>query len=728
MRDSEDIPMDIKELMIKAKQLLQHTFFQILLFVILAFISYGVMFSNVKPEKIEVELLQVSDKTIRSPKTVEDVEKTEEEQQEAVKQVTDVYVLKKEYAQNRVDLISSIFDNVKEVKKERKELTEEEKAALTNEDRAKILAKEVSSLKKKLTDEINKNISDEVYEELLQASENELQIAEDITLTAINKIMSNKIPNDEVENAKMLVEEELKFASMNSDMKKAAIDLARFAVTANYFYDKAKTVEQQEKAKEGVEPVKILQGQILVEKGHLVDQDVYRNLKLSGLLSNEMSLLPFIGLAIIIVIVFSFMFYFYRIFEKKNSQRNNHILIFSIVFLIAITIFKTVSLISNMETGDLSFFVPAAMGTMLLKILLDNRYAIAFTLIMSIFGAIIFNENMTTNFNLSVALYILISGLASLLVLSTKNFRTKLLQAGILLSVLHILIILSLVFIQDLQLTRFDYGFYLVAAFTSGLSSSILAIGLLPFFEAGFGILSTFRLIELSNPNHPLLRKILTDAPGTYHHSVMVANLAEASCEAIGANGLLARVGCYYHDLGKTKRPQFFIENQMNIENPHDKLSPATSRDIIIAHVSDGVKILKKHKMPREIIDIAEQHHGTTLLKFFYYKVKEAGEEVEENDYRYPGPKAQTKESAIIGIADSVEAAVRSMNQPTREKIETLVSSIVHDRINDEQLSECDITFRELKIVEKTLCETLNGIFHSRIEYPELKNEDKKVN
>ena len=278
-------------------------------------------------------------------------------------------------------------------------------------------------------------------------------------------------------------------------------------------------------------------------------------------------------------------------------------------------------------------------------------------------------------------------------------------------------------YIQDIELSRIEYSVYLLAAFISALSSSVLTIGILPFFEAGFGIISAIKLIELSNPNHPLLKRILTDAPGTYHHSVMVANLAETACEAIGANGLLARVGCYYHDIGKTKRPQFFIENQMNIDNPHDRLKPSVSRDIIVAHVSDGAKILKKHKLPKEIVDIAEQHHGTTLLKFFYYKAKEENEEVKEKDYRYPGPKAQTKESAVIGIADSVEAAVRSMKHPTKEKIEALVKAIIHDRIKDNQFSECDITFQELEKVEKSLCQTLNGIFHSRIEYPDEKNE-----
>ena len=234
------------------------------------------------------------------------------------------------------------------------------------------------------------------------------------------------------------------------------------------------------------------------------------------------------------------------------------------------------------------------------------------------------------------------------------------------------------------------------------------------------------RLIELSNPNHPLLKKILTEAPGTYHHSIMVANLAESACEAIGANGLLARVGCYYHDIGKTIRPKFFIENQMNIENPHDRLPPEASKNIIMSHVTDGAELLRKHRLPKEIVDIAEQHHGTTLLKYFYYKVKQSGEDVTEDEYRYPGPKAQTKESAIVGIADSVEAAVRSLSQPTPEQIEELVRKIISDRLQDNQFNECDLTFKELEKVTNSLCESLKGIFHSRIEYPEMTEQKVK--
>jgi putative nucleotidyltransferase with HDIG domain len=235
------------------------------------------------------------------------------------------------------------------------------------------------------------------------------------------------------------------------------------------------------------------------------------------------------------------------------------------------------------------------------------------------------------------------------------------------------------------------------------------------------------KLVELSNPNHPLLRKLLTETPGTYHHSLMVGNLSEAAAEAVGANGLLCRVGSFYHDVGKTKRPLYFIENQNGGDNPHDKLEPKVSASIIVAHARDGGEMLKAHKLPKPIRDIAEQHHGTTFLKYFYYKtVKQAKEQgtantYTEDDFRYPGPKAQSKEAAIVGIADCVEAAVRSLNHPTVEQIESIIGKIIKDRLDDHQFNECDLTLRELDQIAESLRETVIGMFHSRIEYPDEK-------
>lgn len=712
--------------------LLNIKIFRVLLFLLIGIVMYAAMYSNIKPEKLNLELFSVAEQTIRSPITIEDKESTEESRKDALEQVKDVYTQKKEYAQNRVDLVSSIFDSVFEVNDEaEEEIKQKQKETLENNEEASPVKEEptidekLATLKTKLTESETKSLSDQVFIALLQAEKDELTVAEDLTVTAVNNVMKNNIPADEVEISKKRVEEELKYTSLSSSLKDAVIEMGRYAVVQNEFYDPEATEDLRQQAMDGVEPVRILEGQILVDEGQLISRDIFKKLQLVGLLESENSYMPFIGLAMLVSIILFALYYIFNEMENADKKQR-YLLIFSIIFITSILLMKLISIFEEFEYSEVGYIFPAAMGAMLIKILINERLALFQMVVLSITGTIIFNEGITGTLNVTVGIYILTSGLAAILFLQKQNQRSKILQAGLFVSVVNLIIIISMIFIRNSQYSGLEYGFYLVAAFLSGITSAVLTIGLLPFFEAGFGILSTLRMIELSNPNHPLLRKILTEAPGTYHHSVMVANLSEAACEAIGANGLLARVGCYYHDIGKTKRPQFFIENQINMDNPHDKLPALTSKNIIIAHATDGADMLRKHRMPKEIIDIAEQHHGTTLLKFFYHKAKQNGNEVKEEDFRYPGPKPQTKESAVIGIADSVEAAVRSLAHPTHEQIETLVRNIIADRLQDGQLSECHITLKELDTVAYTLCETLKGIFHSRIEYPEMNKQKVK--
>jgi cyclic-di-AMP phosphodiesterase PgpH len=712
----------IQYYLIQIKKLLDYTFFRVLFFVVLGVILFISMYGNVKPEKLDISLLTVAEKTIRSPATVEDKISTEKKRQEALDQVQDVYALKKEYSSNQVDLITSIFDSASEVNGEIAKAAKNQN--VVDDDPIDVIVptieEEVTMLKAKLTDRVIKDLSERVFTALVQASNDELSIAKDLTVTAINNVMNRRISADDVENAKKRLEEELKFTTLNGDLKNAAIELGRYAVIQNEFYDPEATEELRKQAAESVEPVRILQGQIIIEEGKLVRQEEFRQLELVGLLDNKQSFKPFIGLIILLTIILtSVYFYFYQL-KEQQEKRQTHLLMFGIVFILTFFILKIISMLQIFNYSGIGYLFPAAMGGMLIKILIDEKLAILSSIIFAIFGSVLFNEGVSGTLNFSVGIYILFSSLSGVLFLTDQNQRSKILQAGSFTAAVNLLTIWALMFLPNGQFSGLEYGYYILTAIFSGIGSAVLTMGLLPLLETSFGILSTMKLIELSNPNHPLLRKILMEAPGTYHHSVMVANLADAACEAIGANGLLARVGCYYHDIGKTKRPNFFIENQMHLENPHDRLPPDKSANIIISHVSDGSAILKKHNMPKEIIHIAEQHHGTTLLKFFYHKALQGGEEVTEEEYRYPGPKAQTKESAIIGIADSVEAAVRSLSQPTPETIESLVKKIVGERLQDGQLNECDLTLKELETASHSFCETLKGIFHSRIEYPEM--------
>ncbi|MBI2123569.1 MAG: HDIG domain-containing protein, partial [Armatimonadetes bacterium] len=245
----------------------------------------------------------------------------------------------------------------------------------------------------------------------------------------------------------------------------------------------------------------------------------------------------------------------------------------------------------------------------------------------------------------------------------------------------------------------------------------------LPYLEQLFGLVTPIKLLELSNPSQPLLRRLQIEAPGTYHHSIMVANLAEAGAEAIGADSLMVRVGAYYHDIGKIRRPVFFIENQIGVDNPHDKMSPSLSALTVQSHVRDGLEYAKEHGLPKTVASFIPQHHGTSLITYFYHQAKERGESADESTFRYEGPRPQTREAAIVMLADAAEGAVRSMGRPTPDRIEQVVRRIIRERLEDGQLDECDLTFRELDVIVSVFVRLLASMFHPRIEYPDLERD-----
>ncbi|MGG2064363.1 HD family phosphohydrolase [Bacillus sp. S14(2024)] len=689
-------------------------------YVLVGAVLFFALMNNVKPEQLDVKMLSISKKTIHSPVKIEDKVTTEKKKREAAQKVEDQYTYRSEYKQNRIDVVNSVFDAVKEVDSETNASAPDAQKNLSTSER-------LDKLKKKLPTDLTKSLSDQVLLQFLNAAEDQLLVARESTVTAVNNLMSSHIKMNEVDQFKDRISNELKNVFVSNELKQAIIALGQYAIVPNYFYDPSATKERKQMAMDQVAPVYILQGQILVKEGDTITREIYEQLKLVGLLDQSNSFQPFLGLAIFIGVLLFFMHKQFEAFLKPKREDKPYILAYTTIVAITVVLMKIISLFQKLEYAGIAYIVPVAMGTILVKLMISDRFVFITSVIFSVCGSILFNEGVTSTLNFSVGIYVLLSALSVSIFLREKNRRTMLLQAGVLVSILNVVVLSALLLLRNGNFSPLEIGTHLLMAAASGIISSILAMGILPYLESALGLVSSMKLVELSSPNHPLLRKILLEAPGTYHHSVMVANLSEAACEAVGANGVLARVGAYYHDIGKTVQPHFFIENQMGISNPHDRLDPETSRDIIIAHVINGVKMLEEHHIPQEIIDITAQHHGTTLLKYFYYKaMQEDKEKYTEEMFRYPGPKATSKESAIVGIADSVEAAVRSMNAPTPEQIDNLVRSIIKDRLQDGQFSECNLTFKELQIVEKTLCETLNGIFHSRIKYPKLSEEKVK--
>jgi len=302
-----------------------------------------------------------------------------------------------------------------------------------------------------------------------------------------------------------------------------------------------------------------------------------------------------------------------------------------------------------------------------------------------------------------------------------RLFSRFFLKIGLFLGMINMVAIFCLNLITGNILN--DLLLKLIMGFVGGITTGILVAGITPLFESVFGFITDIKLLELANLNQPLFQRMIIEAPGTYHHSIIVSSLAESAAEAIGANSLLVKVSSFYHDIGKMKKPLYFIENQQNSDNRHDKLSPKMSGLIIISHVKDGCELAEEAKLGRPIINIIRQHHGTSMVSYFYDKAKKDKDEsirsLSESDFRYPGPKPQTKEAGLIMLADVIEASSRTLSNPTPARIKSLVRERIEGIYMDGQLDECELTLSNLNTIAETFTKILTGIFHHRVDYPE---------
>jgi len=366
------------------------------------------------------------------------------------------------------------------------------------------------------------------------------------------------------------------------------------------------------------------------------------------------------------------------------------------------------------EMSSIWFGMPLASGAMIICLFMGLQIAIPLAMVMAVSFALIFENSLT------VFLYFMINGTMSAYWIRNCRERKVFIAAGAKLGLLNILLVTAVNFyLAELSGPKllWDWAF----AFLGGIGAGIVTAGLAPLVEVAFGYTTDISLLELANLDRPILRKLMIEAPGTYHHSVIVGSLVEAAASEIGANHLLAKVCGYYHDIGKIKKPLYFIENQKPGKNKHDKLAPSMSGLILIAHVKDGVEIARENKLGQVIIDTIRQHHGTSLIKYFFEKAKQRrGEDaVNIDDFRYPGPKPQTREAGLVMLADVVEAASRTLENPTPSRIQGLVQNLINNIFSDGQLDECELTLKDLHKIARSFNQILNGIHHHRIEYTE---------
>ena len=532
-------------------------------------------------------------------------------------------------------------------------------------------------------------------------------------------------------------------AALGPREQNAVVEIASTLIDENYVYDSRATQAEIERARAAVVPVKRVdyqKGQKIVARGERVtEEDVAVLTAMLEAHSQTNRLVILAGLLVFTALAAGFLWLFARRDVRKMLRGDRDLALFGLIALIQIGL---VELLAQVMDGvltvwenvpEIAFYlaIPFGMGAMLIRLFLSVEAAVFFSALVSLLTGLAFHERVLpgweTTFPQFVVIYALLTSLAGTYAMHDIRQRTSLLRAGFFVGLVSAVVVVSLALVDG---GRFDGSLLsmALAGLIAGVLDYLLVLALTPALEYTFGYTTDIKLLELANITQPALKELSMKAPGTYHHSVMVGNLAEAAAESIGANPLLTRVGAYYHDLGKMRNPRYFAENQAG-DNPHDKIKPQMSALIIKSHVKDGIEIARGHRLPQDIADFVPQHHGTALIAYFYARAKEMAtqEEVDEADYRYPGPKPQKRETALVMLADGVEAAARSLPEPTPARIKGLVKKIINGKFIDGQLDECDLTLRDLHEIERSFTRILVSMYHVRPEYPKIPGEDERA-
>ncbi|MHB1391631.1 MAG: HD family phosphohydrolase [Clostridia bacterium] len=645
---------------------------------------------NARPEIYSLKVGEISNEDIYAPSDIVDKSATELRRRQAEESVEFVYKLDLTVQidiEKKTDNFFSLLDSVKKsegVNKAQKLTTLEQESSIS--------------------------LGNSLYNTLLDASDADLKTLSGNIKYIINQMLSERISEQQLNDKRSDIREFFMNLPKKSKLNEIGADIAVMTLRPNMYYDEQTTLAKKQQEREKVEEVVIRKGTIIVNKGKEVTEQQIQLLNAYGLLygggSASFELQIYAGYGIIISICLVIMGLYLKRLDKKLWASNSTIFLISLIAVITLVITMAVKDIS-------SYLIILPAGAMLISILVSPRVAILSNIMMSILAGFL------GGFDMSVVAIMLLTGILGAEMVSRTHHRSTFILAGLAVSLVSLLIIFSVGILGREDVYRMlNNGMY---GAIGGVLSAVLTIGTLPFFESTFDIITPLKLLELSNPNQPILRRLLIEAPGTYYHSILVGNLAEAAAEEIGANPLLCRVGAYYHDIGKLKRPYFFKENQITKDNPHDKITPNLSALVITSHVKDGVEIARKNKLPSAVVRIIDEHHGNTLVAYFYHKAlnTEGVEAVEEGKFRYPLRKPQTQEAAIVMLADSVEAYIRSLSEPTQDQVEQGVRKIIKDKLNDAQLDECDLTLKDLEMIGRAFVKVLAGIFHDRIEYPE---------
>lgn len=723
----------LKHTLLKLRDRLGKAYIPVLL-VIFSLFLFVVMFSSVHQKTVVIKEGQLAENTIRATKNVENTYETAAKKKLAAEAITPEYNYQEDTAEiqhNRIEKLFKLITATNE--KSDKEYQEKQAKAKKDETIPRPTTEEkIASLKSQFEsldqDEVTfyQKFPNSFYQNVFTLDASQLATVKTDVLAIIDDKMKDHVRESDLETIRQSAIEKIQFLDMNSTMQQVSRYLVNEGIVANDIANDKKTKELRQNAMDAVPPSMIYQGEIIVREGTQIDSKAMEKLELLGMTSQNTSIFPLVSLALVILFQICVLLFFTKQVTEEGRRRY-FVLFYVVTMSISVILMKFFQIFQTEQMPYIALFFPAAFTPLVLNYFVSRRAGILAAIFQVVFSLFVFYHSIGTNSLTIILMSYAVSGLFATVVKRTR-INQQAVFAVFWVIIFPVCMDFILVIYQGMSLFDSKSWSMLICALAGTVFAYLATMGLHPYIELVVTDDSVIVLNELSNPNHPLLKKLLEEAPGTYHHSMMVASLSANAVAEIGGQSLLTRVACYYHDIGKIKHANFFVENlPAGAENPHNFLLPEDSKQIIFGHVLDGAVILEEHHMPEMVIDICRQHHGTTLMKFFYIKAKERNPEVSESDFRYPGPKPQTREAGVVSIADTCEAAVRAMDHPTNEKIQSFVHNVIQDRISEGQLDECGLTMKEIRVIEKSLVNGLCSTFHSRIKYPKMKSEAEKM-
>lgn len=648
------------------------------------------------PRKSRYQLGEASMETVISSRAFEvlDEEGTERLREEERERTKDLFLSQ----EARVDTVKQLEDLFMRVAALR---TQEEETEL-----------KIASLRESAPQEVE----EDTLRLLLAAPSEDVRLLYASAIQLLNAAMSQPVGYDNLEKVREDVRLWARDMPLTVGLQEAVADLAEAFVKINTNYSAEAVARDMEEAANKVPPVYVhyVAGQKIVGKGDVITPLILNALEEAGALSPMGSYQQVVGVALFALLLYLLALFFFSRFRAQWAAEPRIMASICIVILSFAFLTRLFSVFAD-ENPLWGYLVPLSMVALTLVVFLDKLTA----LFMVILGGMAAGLFLKGSFPLTLAA--ITGGTLAVFLPGKLRRREGMIRAGAVLS-----LCLALVFAATASLFKELRSVFLAGALGlgNGAFCTLLTLGMIPVMERLSGLITPMHLLELVSPDHPLMKQLINKAPGTYGHSTVVGNLAEAAAQAVGADSLLARVGSFYHDVGKLRRPAFFVENR---PDGHNGLKPNLSALVITAHVKEGVELAREYGLPREVIDIIRQHHGTSLVRYFYaqaLKERKPSEEVSESRFRYPGEKPQSKEAAIVMLADAVEAVAKAAERPTPIKLEQLTRNMIRERLDDGQLSECDLTLGDLEKITMAFTRVLCGMYHERVEYPSLVKEE----